>query len=189
MTFSALILIFLDISYRHCQSPQAVIQLVYEETYYFFPHGFFIARWSGLEKARSCYLAAHLMNGRNHRAQFSSMKLHYVSGQWWHCNSAQSVCMSEDQSHPQKYYVMFKGRVCNLSMEFNDFSYMYTYEVLSWLQLVIKPFQFTLEAFSPHYDIRPKEVVLPEFALILLIWKGITRINSNGHLRNSVCSA
>lgn len=36
MAFAALILIFVDISHRHCRSPQAVIQLNYEETHYFF---------------------------------------------------------------------------------------------------------------------------------------------------------
>lgn len=36
LAFSALMLIFLDISHRHRQSPQAVIQLNYEETHYFF---------------------------------------------------------------------------------------------------------------------------------------------------------
>lgn len=36
MAFVALILIFVDITHRHRQSPQAVILLNYEETHYFF---------------------------------------------------------------------------------------------------------------------------------------------------------
>lgn len=36
MAFTALILIFVDISHRHCQPLQAVIQLNYKETHCFF---------------------------------------------------------------------------------------------------------------------------------------------------------